>query len=231
MGRSIFEVTVPDPYTSDIVALLDTQYRMHPTIGTLVSELFYEGRLLHGENTPARQQLADLQPFAGAPLVVVDTDNRTTCTTPTGSFSRFNERTAQTCIDLAVEAVRGGVESVAIITPYVEQSRLIRQQLARFSHEAAHIECRTVHRFQGGERDVVIIDTVDTAPLTPGVLLAGQSPASSAPNLINVSLSRARGKLIIVSDVAYFARYAPHSILNLVLDRAMRVGLRHVLQP
>jgi superfamily I DNA and/or RNA helicase len=231
MGRSIFDVTVPEPTTSDLVVMLDTQYRMHPTIGTLVSELFYNGQLRHGDNTPAHQRLADQPPFAGAPLIVVDTDSQTNCTTPTGSFSRFNERTARICVELAVEAVRSGIESVAIMTPYVEQSRLIRQELRHFAAEAVFIECRTVHRFQGSERDVVIIDTVDTAPLSPGVLLAGQTPASAAPNLINVSLSRARGKLIIVSDVAYFARNAPHSVLNHVLDRARQVGLCHVLQP
>jgi superfamily I DNA and/or RNA helicase len=231
MGRSIFEVTIPDPHHSDIVVMLDTQYRMHPTIGNLISDLFYEGRLRHGENTRERQHLADKQPFAGSPLVVIDTESRTTCATPTGSYSRFNERTAQTSVELAVEAARNGVESVAIITPYVEQSRLIRQQLTRFPAEAARIECRTVHRFQGSERDVVIIDTVDTAPLTPGVLLAGRTPTSSAPNLINVSLSRARGKLIIISDVGYFEKHAPHSVLNVVLHRAMQDGLRQILQP
>ena len=39
LGRSIFEVTVPEPEKSDVVAMLDVQYRMHPQIGQLVSEL------------------------------------------------------------------------------------------------------------------------------------------------------------------------------------------------
>ncbi|NIA16384.1 MAG: AAA family ATPase, partial [Nitrospiraceae bacterium] len=39
MGRSIFEVTVPRPHASDVVEMLDTQYRMHPAIGDLVSGL------------------------------------------------------------------------------------------------------------------------------------------------------------------------------------------------
>jgi hypothetical protein len=49
--------------------------------------------------------------------------------------------------------------------------------------------------------------------------------------LINVSLSRARGKLIIISDVGYFEKHAPHSVLNVVLHRAMQDGLRQILQP
>jgi superfamily I DNA and/or RNA helicase len=107
----------------------------------------------------------------------------------------------------------------------VAQSRLIRQQLSRFPREAGRVECRTVHRFQGNERDLVILDTVDTAPLTPGVLLTDQSPFSSAKNLLNVSLSRARGKLIILADIPYFNRTSPASIINQMLaQRSGRSG-------
>jgi len=223
MGRNIFEVTVPNPYAHDIVVMLNTQYRMHPVIGNLVSSLFYNGKLRHGDNTLAREQIAQKEPYPGEPLVVIDTAGQTTCATSRGSHSRYNEKTAQLCVDLAIKAVRDGVESVAIITPYVAQSRLIRQRLANL-REGQQIACQTVHRFQGGERDVVILDTVDTAPLAPGILLAGQAPDSSAQNLINVSISRARGKLIIICDVAYFKTNSPHSIINDVLHQAIQAG-------
>jgi hypothetical protein len=72
----------------------------------------------------------------------------------------------------------------------------------------------------------VILDTVDTTPLTPGVLLTDQSPFSSAKNLLNVSLSRARGKLIIVADVAYFNRTAPGSLINELLAQAIQAGVQ-----
>ncbi len=225
MGRNIFEVTAQKPWTEVTRVMLDIQYRMHPVIGDLVSRLFYEGQLRHGENTAARAEIAAKQPYPGAPLIVVDTAGRTTAATEAGSFSRFNEVTAQLCIDLAVEAVRAGIESVAIITPYVAQSRLIRQLLARFQREAAAIECRTVHRFQGGERDMVILDTADTAPLAPGVLLTGASPGAGAANLLNVSLSRARGKLVILADVAYFRRTTPGSLINDLLAQAGQAGI------
>jgi superfamily I DNA and/or RNA helicase len=226
MGRNIFQVTVSDPYTSDLVALLDTQYRMHPLIGDLVSHLFYAGKLRHGENTATRQAVAQKRPYPDLPLIVLDTQNQTTCTTREGSFSRLNEKTAQLCLDLALEAIRDGVESVAIITPYVAQSRLIRQHLARLRLERQQVECQTVHRFQGHERDLVIFDTVDAPPLKPGVLLADHSSRSSAQNLVNVSISRARGKLIIVSDVAYFRDHSPGSIIHLMLQQAQRIGRR-----
>jgi superfamily I DNA and/or RNA helicase len=88
------------------------------------------------------------------------------------------------------------------------------------------VECRTVHRFQCNERGLVILDTVDTAPLTPGVLLTDRSPYSSAKNLLNVSLSRARGKVIIIADVAYFNRMASESLINELLAQAIQSGVR-----
>ncbi|MEM7034282.1 MAG: AAA domain-containing protein [Chloroflexota bacterium] len=226
MGRNIFSVTVPDPYAADTVIMLDTQYRMHPTIGNLVSTLFYSDKLQHGTETQDRTAIAAKSPHPEEPLVILDTAGQTTCATREGNFSRFNEKNGQLCLDLALDAVRNGIESVAIITPYVAQSRLIRQAIARFTREAAHIECHTVHRFQGNERDLVIFDTVDTAPFSPGVLLSGTGSMSSASNLINVSLSRARGKLIIVADVAYFQKRAADGMLSLVLKEAMNAGMQ-----
>jgi hypothetical protein len=72
----------------------------------------------------------------------------------------------------------------------------------------------------------VILDTVDTTPLSPGVLLTDQSPRSSSANILNVSLSRARGKLVIIADVAYFQQHSPHSIINTVLQYASQAGRR-----
>lgn len=224
MGRNIFDVTAPDPATSRSVAMLDTQYRMHPLIGSFVSDLFYGGRLLNDRGTESRQAIAARRPYPGRPLVVVDTSGRTSCSRDERGFSRVNQQTAQECVRLAREAVQHGVESVAIITPYVRQSRLISDLLEEVGVPEERVECRTVHRFQGNERDMVILDTVDTFPMKPGVLLAGRLGASSAPNLLNVSISRAKGKLVIVADVAYFRSKAPGSAIDTVLTKALRVG-------
>ena len=220
MGRSIFQITVPEPQVSDLVVMLDTQYRMHPDIGNLVGGLFYNGRLQQGDNTKGNERIAAGAPCPGAAIVVVDTVRTATCETPSGSYSRFNEIHAQFTVDMASQAVDDGATSVAIIAPYVEQVRRIGKLLSAAPRLAEYVECRTVHRFQGGERDIVIFDTVDCDPLPPGRLLSGKSPGSSAPNLINVSLSRARGKLIIVADVSYFRRHDPSGIISQVLAAA-----------
>ena len=50
--------------------------------------------------------------------------------------------------------------------------------------------------------------------MRPSALLA------DAPNLITVSISRARGKLVIIADVAYFAAASPDGLVSVLLRAA-----------
>jgi hypothetical protein len=233
MGRNIFDVAVAEPLSSPLVAMLDVQYRMHPLIGELVSDLFYAGRLKHGGDPATRERIAAREPYGGSPLIVLDTDGRTTCQAGSAGHSRTNAITAALCVELARRAVREGAESVAIITPYVDQARTIRARLkerAGDQGDEGRIECSTVHRFQGQERDVVILDTVDAEPMRPGVLLSERGAHSAAQNLINVAISRARGKLIIVADVRYFERRAAGSVVTRMVMGALALGRREMLR-
>jgi hypothetical protein len=209
LGRSVFDVTVADPLSSPIVAMLEVQYRMHPHIGALVGALFYGGRLVHQASNVAA--ITARAPFAGQALIVDDTPS--TCERSARGSSRVNATSATRTAELALEAVRGGSTSIAVITPYAAQATEIRRRLAARGIAEA-VECSTIHRFQGRECDVVIVDLVDASPLRPSALLA------DAPNLLNVCLSRARGKLVIVADVAYFERLAPAGLVASMLRAA-----------
>jgi AAA domain len=225
IGRSIFDVTIPDPAQSDVVALLDVQYRMHPAIGALVGRLFYDGRLIHCADSARNDAIAARGPYRGQPLIVVDTASHTTCQRAARGSSRVNPISAEVTAELAIEAVTDGAASVAVITPYAAQARDIRWRLSA-RRLADTVECSTIHRFQGRECDVVIIDLVDAAPMRPGLLLSGGRTHGTDANLLNVSLSRARGKLVIVADVAYFERHAPDGIVAAILRDASREGAR-----
>jgi len=80
-----------------------------------------------------------------------------------------------------------------------------------------NVEASTVHSFQGQEKDVIIIDTVDTNPMKPGFLLNDQSVFSTSDNLLNVAISRARYKVIIIADKKY------------ILSQNGKKGLKKVL--
>lgn len=225
IGRSVFEVAVPDPARSDIVAMLDIQYRMHPVIGSLVGRLFYDGRLTHGAELARKDAIAARAPYPGKPLIVVDTASLTTCQRSAKGSSRVNPVSADLTARLAFDAVAESAESIAVITPYAAQAHEIRRRLAARKLSGS-VECSTIHRFQGRECDVVIIDLVDAAPMRPGVLLAGGKTHSDACHLLNVSISRARGKLVIVADVGYFEEHAADGIVATILREAARDGAR-----
>jgi ATP-dependent exoDNAse (exonuclease V) alpha subunit len=221
MGRNIFDVSVPAPLNNDFVALLDTQYRMHPAIGRLVSDLYYDGQLRHDESTQLTIDIVDRAPYPGSPLILLDTMGQTQCQ-KTKSYSRVNESSARLAAELALHAANSGIQSIGVITPYNEQAKLIGKIMRELGLKKELAESSTVHRFQGQERDLVILDTTDAAPLRPGVLL---NDPVTAVNLLNVSLSRARGKLIVIADIAYFDHGAPSGQIARLLKEIRRVGV------
>ena len=182
LGRNLFEVLGE----CEQRVMLEVQYRMHPVLGELVNQLFYGGGLRHA--APARvEEIAACAPFAGEALVLLDVPGE--ALTDPGDFSRYNVGTAERAVELAREAAAQGL-SVAVMAPYRKQVARIQRQIQDLGLDE-QVQCATVHRFQGHERDVVILDITDAPPLAPGVLLAGRGPGSNSANLLNVSISRA----------------------------------------
>lgn len=204
MARSVYEVGLEPGFTGSHAHLLDVQYRMHPQIGDLVSSLYYQGKLKNGVAASDRQSLADLLPNAGKAFTLVDLEGRSECAQKKGSYSRYNEESARRCIAI-VKAIPP-LYTVGIIAPYAAQVKLVRELLAPLPGSDS-IECATVHKFQGSEKDVIVLDLTDSSPLPPGVLTRGKD----AVNLLNVAVSRARGKLIVIAEADYFLARAPGS--------------------
>jgi superfamily I DNA and/or RNA helicase len=93
---------------------------------------------------------------------------------------------------------------ILILTPFRAQRVLIRSLLNKSGLSSVTVS--TVHRAQGTEREVVIFDPVN------GESRFLQKP--KAANLINVALSRAKRRLIIV--------LSPADRRNVLLDRIAR---------
>ena len=85
------------------------------------------------------------------------------------------------------------------------------------------LEIATIHRFQGREKSVVILDTVDAPP--GGSWFLNESRNPDFPRLFNVALSRSRDSLVIVGTQAGLRRTLPAgSLLPRVLDRVVESG-------
>jgi len=83
--------------------------------------------------------------------------------------------------------------TIGVVTPYRAQSDEIEARLGD-SHDRVRVG--TAHKFQGGERDVVVLSLVAARNERPHVF----DWADQQPELWNVAITRARSKLIIVGD-------------------------------
>ncbi len=185
--------------------LLREQYRMHPDVSRLANELVYQGRLVDGVGRLP----------AGGVRLVDTSDEGGRCIRVDGS--RQNELHAERVVELAAELLGGFGPSdderpVAIITPYRAQARVV-WRLLRDARLDKRVDVGTVHRFQGLEREAVIFDTVESDPERPAPFVSGGRD-SEAMRLINVAITRARSRLVVVANVRHLAQWLrPGSIL------------------
>ena len=199
---SLLERTM-DLFGKEVSRLLDVQYRMHRDIMDFSSEHFYDQKLIAHESVAAHR-LCD-QPhvseteFTTEPLRFVDTagsgfDEELE---PDGE-SRRNLGEAKVVERYVRGMLSSGVapSEIAIITPYAAQVRLLRQKLGETG-----VEIDTVDGFQGREKEAVVISLVrSNAEGEIGFLLDERR--------MNVAMTRARRRLVIVGDGATLSQHA-----------------------
>lgn len=182
----------------EAVVLLEEQYRMHETIMGYSAEVFYENRL-RAHASVARHQLFS----ADTPLAFVDTagcgfdekTDGTSTTNPEEAAFLFRHLT-RLAADLGAHYTPANFPSVAIISPYRQQVLALQEQLAHTPELQSYrhrITVNTIDSFQGQERDIVYISmTRSNTDNKIGFL--------SDIRRMNVAMTRARKKLVIVGD-------------------------------
>ena len=159
---SSVETLIPDvPQT-----LLREHYRCHPKIIDFCNQKFYGNQLLVMTSDQHEQDV----------ISVYRTNEGNHCR------GHVNQRQ----IDVIMKEILPGIsgvrlEDIGIITPY-------RDQAAKIRAVSPGISADTVHKFQGREKDVIIISTVDDRI----------TPFADDANLLNVAISRAKSKLYVV---------------------------------
>lgn len=213
------ETALPSP-RDELCAMLTVQYRMAPPIRALVSELFYGGRLADAPRIAAR-------PAAPASLVLVDTSGLAP-TVERVEGSRRNAEHAEVALGILEEAARRGVGDIGVVSPYRGQTRRIRRLVrGRLGATAPPgLEVSTIHRFQGREKSLLLLDTVDAPPGRSWFLDERRNP--DLPRLLAVALSRAREALVVVACVEGLRRtLPPDALLNRLLARVVSAGIVH----
>jgi len=176
---------------------LSVQYRMHAAIMEFSSREFYEAALA-ADPAVAAHRLVDLPgvtvcPLTDRPIEFVDTagagyDEETE---PDGE-SRFNPQEAALVVRRVEAIVACGVstEAIAVISPYSAQVRLLRELLP-----LPGLEIDSVDGFQGREKEAIVISLVRSNA-------AGEIGFLGDVRRMNVALTRARRKLIVIGDSA-----------------------------
>jgi ATP-dependent RNA/DNA helicase IGHMBP2 len=169
------------------VSMLNEQYRMNTQIMGFSSKKFYDDRLMAHPSVANRLLAAGDKPF-----IFIDTAGAGYDETPAGTSTANPEEAAFIARHIAAMAYNN--VSIAVIAPYREQVTVLRELLAGIT-----VDVNTVDGFQGQERDVVYISL--TRSNTEGSI-----GFLSDYRRMNVAMTRARFKLIMVGDSATFAQ-------------------------
>lgn len=190
---------------------LDLHFRSHPGIVSLSNKLFYDGKLeLCSIATPPE----GLRPMQWIPV-------SGNCERGTSGQSRLNKAEAQKVVQAIVRGLptyKGLECDIGVVTPFGAQVKLISDLLSKAvdSEVFDSIKVATAHRFQGDERDIMYF-----SPVIDRSMPERQVWFAANPNLINVALTRARRRLIVVGDPE--ACLAHDNTLRELADYALRL--------
>uniref|UniRef100_A0A0A1WWI7 Putative helicase mov-10-B.1 n=1 Tax=Zeugodacus cucurbitae TaxID=28588 RepID=A0A0A1WWI7_ZEUCU len=197
LTRECYRVDEEGNYNRQIQARLRRNYRSHPEIVKLFSEMFYKGELI-AEAEPEVQQLCrdwHRAPNADYPIIfhsVFGPEQR-----ENNSTSRYNPLEIQTVMDYVRDLLCFGIKGhkvvqsdIGIITPYKKQYIRIQEELNL--RNWYQIETGAVESFQGKEKNIIIISFVRSFTNNLGFL--------DSRNRLNVALSRARSLLILIGN-------------------------------
>ncbi len=174
--------------------MLRIQYRMNEIIKDFSSKNFYDGELISDENVKDRK-LSDIvninkedKILDDTPIVFIDTLGQFMEETKRASRSKYNPKEAK-LVKYIVENLKQlgvDVEDIGVITPYKDHEDYLKKLIP-------DVEVKTVDGFQGREKEVIIISLVRSNP---------EENIGFLDDLrrLNVALTRAKRKLIIIGD-------------------------------
>ncbi len=189
------------------VSLLKVQYRMHQAIMHFPSHWFYSGEVYAAPQVHNRSILD-----YDTPLVWLDTSGQDFQEEFVGdSYGRINKSEANLLLtELENYIKRIGAKRMlderidfGIISPYKAQVQYLRNEIKRSRFLRPFKEAITVHTvdgFQGQERDVIFISLVRAND-------DGQIGFLSDLRRMNVAITRARMKLVILGDASTLTKH------------------------
>lgn len=171
--------------------MLREHYRCHPQIIEFCNRKYYDSELI-----------AFTDPgISESPLLIYKTSPGNHMREVThGKKGKFNARELDVIeqeILLGYLEAAAGHADIGFVTPYRKQVEKATQQFT------ADIESDTIHKYQGREKSVMIMSTVLDRTRAGGM---GMKFVND-PCMINVAVSRAQERFILVTDQSAFRKY------------------------
>ncbi|MDE6844260.1 MAG: DUF2726 domain-containing protein [Lachnospiraceae bacterium] len=171
--NSIYKTYLACDAVSD-ETLLHNHYRCHKSIIGFNNQKYYNSRL------SILSESSEVQP-----LLYIDMQE---------AFSDYKNTAPTEAYEIAKYAAQNRDKNIGVITPFVNQKKLIEEELARA--KVTNVTCGTVHAFQGDEKDIILFSTAITDETQAGTY----EWLKNNKELINVATSRAKDKLIMLSS-------------------------------
>ncbi len=219
---SDFERIFETAYARGRAAALQTQYRMAPSIGSMVSNCFYPTRELIPGRGPAPDWYKTLPAPLDREVIWLDTSHLEKAGRESRSDDEtrtWNEAEAKVVL-AAIRAIVGshafysqlkltlkeGEPAIGVICMYSEQCRVVERALAQADWVGSRrrdIKVDTVDSYQGKENRIVIVSLVRDNPGRKEGFL-------DKPYRTNVAMSRAMDRLIVVGAASMWrGRHTP----------------------
>lgn len=213
LGKTLMERIVENK--PECVTLLGVQYRMNDEVMKFSSDWFYGGKVKTAPEIRQRKSILNFD----RPILWIDTgqmevgpDEPSNKEQFVGeSFGRVNKGEAELTLrhlqdyftKIGKERILEEQIDVGVISPYRAQVQYLRKlvkQRAFFKPYRRLITVNTVDGFQGQERDIILISMVRANE-------NGEIGFLRDLRRMNVAITRARMKLIILGDVATLTRH------------------------
>jgi ATP-dependent RNA/DNA helicase IGHMBP2 len=191
LAISMLEKLMP---LSGISEMLSIQYRMNEKIMQFPSQWFYNNKL------EAHVSVKDHKLDEDAVVQFIDTAGTGYEEELVGApFGIRNKQEADLVLNILGTITESNKNaSIGIISPYKLQIQYLREQLIERKLPSKFIQVQTVDGFQGQEKDIIIISLVRSN---------GKQEIGFLKDLrrMNVAITRARKKLIVVGDSSTLA--------------------------
>ena len=232
LEKSLFERLFKQ-IDASLKGTFDTQYRMHQDINDVIYQFYVEENGLKcGVPDSDRQHGIDIPDFISPNNHVIWVDTNTPEVRDATSRANRGETEAISWILNKLSSSDSFKEyqnkfkseeeqEIGLITFYGSQMKKLRPVVEDSERKGLHIKMSSVDRFQGMERNIIIVSLVRSNTIAQswnqlpdfrtypqkGYAQQHEFGFAKSPNRLNVALSRAKRLLIIVGNSEHFSSY------------------------